>query len=126
MTMPVKRILTIDDDVLVLKTLRLLLGRNGFEVESAKDGYEGLAKLAATHYDLIICDIRMPQLNGVDLIKKWRLEKVDKSAETPVIFITGYADEDISKAAIELKVDGYILKPFDLDLVMESVKNALT
>ena len=119
-----KEILLIDDDALILKTLNRLLSKQGYNIEIIKDSTEALEKALSTDYDLIICDIRMPGLDGIELISQIKegRNQADKT-EIPVIFITGYASEDAPIDAIKLGVKDYILKPFDMDKLLESIKS---
>ena len=121
-----KRVLLIDDDPLVLKTIRKLLEREDCLVEAAKTAQEGLEKGKSADADLIICDIRMPETDGIELIRQIKdARKNNGKTEIPVIFITGYASEDAPIQAIKLGAKDYILKPFDLDRLLESVKENL-
>lgn len=119
------QILLIDDDVLVLKSVKRLLEQNGFTVETAKTGAEGVEKATANGFDLIICDVRMPGLDGLATISEIGEQDRAKNRKTPVIFITGYASEEAPIRAIKLGVSDYILKPFDIDQLLASVKNQL-
>ena len=75
--------------------------------------------------DLVISDIRMPGADGISLIKKIK-DTGSKNAQTPVILITGYASEDAPIDAIKLGVKDYILKPFDLDELLTSVRKYIS
>ncbi len=120
------KILLIDDDVLILKTLRKLLEREKYIVESAQTAQEGIEKGGNLDFDLILCDIRIPGTDGIEIIRqiKERRNKENKP-EIPVIFITGYASEDAPIGAIKLGAKDYILKPFDLDKLLQSVRDNL-
>jgi len=107
-------ILIIDDEELVIKSLKKLLEDRHFSVAMAMNGQEALAVAEKDKFDLIIADIRMPGMSGVEIIqaiyenlKKRNLSKI------PVIFITGYADEEIKQQAETLNPVAYIYKPFD-------------
>ena len=118
-----KRILLVDDDSLVLKSLVNLLTREGYMVDCAKNGDEAESKLKADSANLIICDIRMPKQDGISVIKN--LKRVCQEAvktEIPFIFITGYASEEAPIEAIKLGAKDYLLKPFDLDELLRSVQ----
>ncbi|MCD6227975.1 MAG: response regulator [Candidatus Omnitrophica bacterium] len=118
-----KKILLIDDDPLVLKTLKKLLKAEGYCVELAKAAQEGLEKGKTLNVDLIICDVKMPEINGIELIKQVKeFRKNENKPDVPVIFITGYASEDAPIEAIKLGARDYLLKPFDLDKLLGSVK----
>ena len=110
-----KKILVIDDEELVIRSLSKLLEKNGYTVFLAKNGQDALVMVEEETFDLLIADIRMPGMNGVEtvlsineILKKQNIKKV------PVIFITGYADEKIEKMVEEFTPVAYIYKPFDI------------
>lgn len=117
-----KRILLVDDDVLVLKTIERLLTSNGYDVITARDGEQALSALEKEHVDLILSDIRMPRLDGIDALRKFRQSEEQEIGQKPVILITAYASEEAPIDAIKLGAKDYILKPFDLDELLESIK----
>ena len=121
----IPKILLIDDDVLVLKTLRRLLLKKGYEVEDVKTADDGLQKVKSQSFQLILCDLRMPKVNGIEFIRSVRKIEADKNQITPVIFMTGYTDEDMQIEAEKLKPAAYLLKPFNIDLVIESIEKIL-
>lgn len=117
-----KKILVIDDDVLVLKSLKNLLARASYEVKCVKSGEEAEVELENEKYDLIISDVRMPKHDGVAVIKKLKeVSRIRYGVEVPFIFITGYASEDVPIEAVKLGAKDYILKPFDLEEILKSV-----
>lgn len=122
-----KRILLVDDDVLVLKTVSNLLEAKGYEVSACKTGAEAIEVFNKNQkFDLVITDVRMPAQDGARTIKLIReSEKALGSSRTPVIVITGYASEDIPVEAIELGVDGYVLKPFDYDRFLSTIEKSM-
>lgn len=121
-----KSILVVDDDELILRSIGTLLDKQGYQVEAAQDGYEAIDKVSKQEFDLIICDIRMPGLNGIDTIQKIRhILKEKRRNSIPEIFFTGYAEENMEKAATNMKVKEYIYKPFDLAVFLNSVKKAI-
>lgn len=109
-----KHILIIDDEELVTKSLLKLLSKQGYEASMAKSGKEALEQIKKTDFDLIISDVRMPQLDGIETIKQIRsyLEQQNKK-HIPEVLITGYADADKYERATELEVVDYLYKPFD-------------
>lgn len=121
-----KKILLIDDEELITRTLANGLEKIGYEVFVAKNGTDGLIMAEEEVFDLIISDIRMPGLNGVETVRNI-MESVQKRGlrKTPTIFITGYADQEIEKQAKGLKPDAYILKPFDYVDFLKKVKTAI-
>src|SRR3989338_7990079 len=108
-----KRILVIDDDDLVRKSIQNILRKESYESVCVKDASEALEKLRAMDFDLIISDIRMPGMNGVEAVREAR-RIFDQNAkkQLPIIFITGYADASLGLNA--QKLGEVILKPFDL------------
>lgn len=108
-----KRILVIDDEGLITKTVGSLLKREGYEVEVCENGFQAQQKVKDSDFDLIVADIRMPGMNGVETISniKQHLKTKNKS-DIPVIFITGFADEKVNKRAE--KFGEVIFKPFDM------------
>jgi len=110
----VKSILVVDDDRLVLNSLERLFKKEGFSVSSAQSGKEALEKVEGGDFSLIIIDIRMPDLDGVETVEKIKeIRKKQSKANIPVIFITGYADIDANAKAQE--IGELIMKPFDLE-----------
>lgn len=121
-----KSILLIDDDKLILITLKRLLTREGYKVTTALSGQGALRRMEEDGFDLIISDIKMPQMDGVETIKKIRefLSQHGKD-QIPEIFITAYAKEDIYQEALSLNAAGYIEKPFDVQTLMQTVKQTI-
>ncbi len=122
-----KIVLLIDDEELVAKTIGRLLRKEGCEVILCRNGGEALKTIAETEVDLIICDIRMPGMSGVETIKEIR-GFLMREGKKPVkeILITGYAEAETMKEALELKVADYIYKPFDIRDFLKSVQKNLT
>ncbi len=118
-----KKILVIDDEELIIKSLEKLLEKNGFDVYVAKNGQDAIVMAEEESFDLIIADIRMPGINGVDTVKAI-LEK-GVSVKRPVIFITGYADEEIKNQAKAINPTAYIYKPFDISILVNEVKKVI-
>src|SRR3989338_1983666 len=121
-----KKILLIDDDTLVLKSVRNLLTSEGYELECAKSAQEAKQILASTVVDLIVCDVRMPGQEGISLIKDIKnMVQQSQKMDIPFIFITGYASEEAPIDAFKLEADDYVLKPFNNDELLASVKRAI-
>lgn len=118
-----KKILVIDDEELIIRSLRKLLEKNGFEAFVAKNGQDALVMAEEENFDLIVADIRMPGMNGVETVQAIYENKNFK--KIPTIFITGYADEEIKKKAKTLKPIAYIYKPFDISGLIEKIKKVL-
>lgn len=117
-----KNILVIDDDGMVTKSLCGLLGKSGFSTDSSENGADAIELVKDTHIDLIIADIRLPGINGVETVKKIKeILKSKHKREVPVIFITGYADAEINAEAEA--VGDLILKPFDNKGILDRINN---
>lgn len=116
-----KKILVIDDDILVLKAISKLLSIKGFSIKEAHSGVEAIQLLQAEDFDLIISDIRMAEIDGIQVVE--RLRALGK--DTPVILVTGYASENAPVEAYQLGVSDYILKPFDKDDLLKKVEKNL-
>jgi len=121
-----KRILVIDDEELIIRSLAKLLEKDGYEVFVAKSGQDALVMVEEEKFDLIISDIRMPGMNGVEAIKGiYDVLQEQGVKNPPVIFITGYADKECEEAANALNPIDYIYKPFDISNLVGKVKEAL-
>jgi two-component system response regulator PilR (NtrC family) len=114
------KILITDDD-LDLRELLIEAVRNwDYDADVAKDGEEALKKLMMERYDLVVCDLMMPGMDGLTLLKK--IKELDQ--DILVIIITGYATIETAVKAIESGAYDYIAKPFRLDELMIVIKNA--
>lgn len=121
-----KKILVIDDEELVAKSLQKLLNSQGYKVTTAKSGTEAIDIVKENDFDLIISDVRMPALDGIQTIKQIRANlKAAGKKFIPEILITGYADRDKYEAAMGLMVIDYVYKPFDTTDFLKVVKNAI-
>jgi len=106
--------------------MKWLLERNGFEVFIIKRGEDAIAIVEEEDVDLIICDIRMPGMNGIETVKN--ILNITKQKDPPnpsVIFITGYADKNLEKEAKSLNPVAYIYKPFDIPTLVEKINEVL-
>ena len=115
-----RRVLIIDDEPAVLRVLALLLERNGFAVESATNARDGLALLAEKGFDVILSDIIMPELSGLDFLRELRQHDLD----IPVILMTAGATLDSALDAIEYGAQQYLLKPVEPEALVLSVGRA--
>jgi len=121
-----KKILVIDDEELVLKSIVVLLRKQGYEVIACKSGEEAVEEIKRSAVDLVVCDVRMPKFSGIETIKTIR-SFLASANKKPIreILITGYADEQMSAKVEELKVAEYMYKPFDLRDFLACVKKNL-
>ena len=114
-------ILIVDDEKRIRHLLSLLLERNGYETVQARDGMEALEMIKETPYDLLISDIKMPNLDGMGLLRALRKEKI----YTPVIFITAFATVESSVEAMKAGASDYITKPFEEERIIVTVNRCL-
>jgi excisionase family DNA binding protein len=115
------RILVVDDEQAVRDLLAKTLETADYEVDTAPDGATAIEYLKANGYDLLVTDLRMPGMDGLSVIREGRR----KSADMPVIVITGYSSEASAIEAINLGVSGYLTKPFRLPRVLQAAARAL-
>lgn len=116
-----KKILVIDDDELFLETLERLLASHGFQVSTARSGMEAIELVRRDCFDLIISDVRMPEMDGIETLKKIK----EQDPRSRSIVMTGYASDTAAIQALKLGADDYINKPFHLDEFLESVRRSL-
>ena len=118
-----KNILVVDDNKLILHTLKRLLRGAGYETALAKNGIEAIEKIKKDRFDLIITDIRMPGLSGIDAIARIReFLRAENRVLVPEVVITGYDTEENLKKVEELKVAGFLNKPFDMNALLSCVE----
>jgi putative two-component system response regulator len=113
-------ILVVDDELGPRESLRMIL-RDDYRVETAGNGKEAISLINNNDFDLIILDIRMPEINGIDLLKVIR----EKTPATEVIMVTAYASVNTATEALRLGVVDYLNKPFEVAHVRDVVKKGL-
>lgn len=117
------KILIIEDEAAIRRVLKKIISEEStsYEVEEAEDGLVGLEMIKDKDYDLVLCDIKMPKLDGVEV-----LEKVKKlKPEVPMVMISGHGDLDTAVNTMRLGAFDYISKPPDLNRLLNTVRNAL-
>ena len=115
------RILIIDDETVILESLGMFLTEKGYEVRCALSMAEGLEKIDGFKPDAVILDIRLPDGDGLDLLKKLK----SRNEEAAVIMITAFHDMDTTIRAIKLGATEYITKPIDVDELEKAVLRAM-
>ncbi|HGT0355166.1 TPA: response regulator transcription factor [Clostridioides difficile] len=113
-------ILVIEDDSNIQELISDFLSAEGYQVDTANDGLEGIQKFKQGSYDLVILDIMMPNLDGYGVCKMIR-----KSSSVPIIFLTALNDEGDQLKGFDLECDDYITKPFSFNLLIKRVEAIL-
>ena len=114
-------ILIIDDERAIRKTLNEILTFEGYKVDEAADGEEGWNLFAAKNYDIVLCDIKMPKLDGIEFLSK----ASEKNPDVPVIMISGHGTIETAVDAVKKGAFDYISKPPDLNRLLITIRNAL-
>ncbi len=122
-----KRILAIDDDGLVRKSLEILLKEAGYEAVVAASGQEALGFLVQRHFDLLITDIRMPGMDGLQVIQAVR-DYCHEAHKHPIpeIVLTAYNDDHVRESAVRLGVREFLLKPFKVEEFLKILERNLS
>ena len=114
-------ILIIDDERSIRNVLKDILANEGFTVEEATDGEEGLQKFQSGNFDVILCDIKMPRIDGIEFLQK----VMATGTEVPVIMISGHGNIETAVDAVKKGAFDYIAKPPDLNRLLITIRNAL-
>ncbi|WP_417784586.1 sigma-54-dependent transcriptional regulator [Tenacibaculum sp.] len=117
------KILIIEDEAAIRRVLKKIISEenDSYEVEEAEDGLQGIEMIKKTDYDLVLCDIKMPKMDGVEVLEKARKLK----PEIPMVMISGHGDLDTAVNTMRLGAFDYISKPPDLNRLLNTVRNAL-
>ena len=113
-------ILIIDDEKAIRKTLSEILSFEGYKIDEAADGEEGLKRFSEKTFDLVLCDIKMPKLDGIEFLEKAR----EINADIPIIMISGHGNIDTAVEAVKKGAFDYISKPPDLNRLLITLRNA--
>ena len=113
-------ILIIDDEKAIRKTLSEILSFEGYKIDEASDGEEGLKRFSEKSYDLVLCDIKMPKLDGIEFLEKAKMLNPD----IPIIMISGHGNIDTAVEAVKKGAFDYISKPPDLNRLLITLRNA--
>lgn len=122
-SLKISTILVIDDNLLFLETLLELLETQGFQVIGSQSGFLGLQLAEEQMPDIIICDIRMPELNGYQVLMKLRQNPF--TTKIPLIFITAKPIDNPQKIVQEMGANGYLIKPFSTTQLILTIKAQL-
>ena len=115
-----KRILVVDDEPQITRVLRTALTGNGYEVRTAEDGYAGLRTAREWQPDLVISDISMPNMNGIELCRQLRSE-----SSLPIIVLSVKGEERTKVEALDAGADDYVTKPVGMDELLARVRRNL-
>ena len=114
-------ILIIDDEKAIRKTLSEILSFEGYKIDDAPDGEEGLKKFKEKSYDLVLCDIKMPKLDGIEFLQK----AGEINPDVPVIMISGHGNIETAVEAVKKGAFDFISKPPDLNRLLITIRNAM-
>jgi two-component system, chemotaxis family, chemotaxis protein CheY len=118
-----KRILAVDDSVSVRRMVSFTLIREGYDVVEAANGEDAIKRLDSDKIDMVITDLNMPRMNGLELLKKVREDPAKKFM--PIIMLTTESDRDTVLEGKASGVTGWIIKPFTPDKLIEVVKRVM-
>lgn len=113
-------ILIIDDEKAIRKTLVEILSFEGYQIDEAADGEEGLKKFSDKNYDLVLCDIKMPKMDGIEFLEKAK----QINSDIPIIIISGHGNIETAVEAVKRGAFDYISKPPDLNRLLITLRNA--
>lgn len=118
-----KKILAVDDSVSIRKSISFVLSNEGYEVVEAEDGVDGLAKAKAEKFELVITDINMPNMDGIQLIKE--LRQIPDYKFAAIIALTTENQQSKMMEGKEAGATGWIVKPFDTEKLVSVVKKVI-
>ncbi len=114
-------VLIIDDERAIRKTLSEILSYEGYKIDEASDGEEGLKLFSSKTYDVVLCDIKMPKMDGLEFLEKAK----EINADVPIIVISGHGNIDTAVEAVKKGAFDYVSKPPDLNRLLITLRNAL-
>jgi DNA-binding response OmpR family regulator len=116
------KILICEDNPMAMKTLSVILEREGYEADTAEDGNVAIDLLMKNNYDLLVVDIHLPYRSGLELVK---FVRSDLEKDTPAIILTAFSDHQMQHQAGELGISDYIVKPFNPGDLIAKIKSIL-
>ena len=117
------KILVVDDDKTTRKLLNLFLKAKGYEVVTAENGLDAMEKLGTENINLVVTDMNMPYMDGIELTRNLRSD--DNWKNIPIVMVTTEADDDEKKKAMDAGVDDYLVKPANAEQITDSIKRIL-
>jgi two-component system NtrC family response regulator len=115
------RILIVDDDENIRKVLSTILEDEGYVVETADTARKGIEKTEAEFYNLVLIDVRLPDMEGIELLSKIR----DTKPKMRKIIVTGYPTLQNAVAAVNKGADAYVMKPFEVERMLQTIREQL-
>ena len=115
------KILVIDDERSIRNTLKDILEYEKYEVDLAEDGKKGIDKVKQAEYDIVLCDIKMPGIDGIEVLEQLQ----ELSSDTPVVMISGHGNIDTAVESIKKGAYDFIEKPLDLNRLLITIRNAM-
>src|SRR5215203_5487561 len=112
-----KRILVIDDEFQITRVLKRSLGAHRYDVRTASDGESGMDMVRDFHPDLVITDLSMPEMGGIEVCREIR-----KTSDIPIIVLSVRGEESVKVQALDAGADDYITKPFGMDELLARVR----
>ncbi len=113
-------VLIVDDSATVRQQVGAALAQSGFEVEHACDGLEGVARIQKGGIDCVICDVNMPNMNGIELVEA--IKDCDEHLALPILMLTTEGSRDLIQRAKKAGASGWIVKPFKAALLVAAVQ----
>ena len=118
-----KTILIVDDSTALRQVVKLGLVKAGYTVEEASDGKDALGKCPGKSFNLIICDVNMPNMDGLTFVKNLKVQEEHKF--TPIIMLTTESGEDRKMEGMSLGVKAWVVKPFQVDKLLSAVEKLI-
>jgi len=115
------KLLIVDDEKSIRKTLREVLEYEKYQVDEAADGMEGLGLIQKNKYDIILCDIKMPKMDGIEVLEKI----MELNIDTPIVMISGHGNIETAVEAVKKGAFDFIAKPLDLNRLLVTIRNAM-
>src|SRR5437899_78451 len=115
------RILVVDDEEMIRETLRDILQDEGYKVDLSPNGEDALNQIRKTKYDVVLCDIKMPKVDGLEVLEK----AIALAPDLPVIMISGHGNVETAVEATKRGAFDFIAKPPDLNRLLITIRNAL-
>jgi two-component system chemotaxis response regulator CheY len=118
-----KRVLAVDDSLTIRQLMRMTLSRAGYEVIEAEDGAKGLQKASSETFDLVLSDINMPNMTGIEMLRS--LRKLEKYKFTPIVLVTTESQPEKKAEGKAAGATGWIVKPFEPEQLLAVVTKVL-